>query len=369
MKYTSYTLWLSIKPYVMVFDRMLLSLMFLIMGVGLFTIYSAGLAFPHLAWDQLRNMAVTLCVMWLVANLPPQTWMRLAPFLYVLGMALLIAVAFFGVMKNGSRRWLNIGIVVQPSEMMKIVVPLMLAWYFQQREGSIGWRECGVASLLLVLPIGFIIKQPDLDTALLVCVAGMVVIFLAGLSWRIVWGLVVTFLASLPIIWHYLHDYQKSRILMLLDPMADPLGKGFQIIQSTIAIGSGGVLGKGWLRGTQTHLEFIPERTTDFIFAVFSEEWGLLGAIILLILYGLFFMRGLTIAAQGATLFARLLGGSITTIFFTYMFVNMGMVSGIIPVVGVPLPMVSYGGTALVTLGFGVGILMSIHHHKKLVQS
>ena len=249
------------------------------------------------------------------------------------------------------------------------LMPLMLAWFFQKREGTIGWREFIVAALILVVPIAFIVKQPDLGTAMLVLAAGLSVIFLAGLSWKVIVGVIVFSLACMPIVWKNMHDYQRERILTLIDPTTDPLGKGFHIIQSTIAVGSGGITGKGWLKGTQAHLEFIPERTTDFIFAVFSEEFGLIGCCVLLVLYLLFFTRGLMIAANAPTFFTRLLAGSITTIFFTYAFVNMGMVSGILPVVGVPLPMLSYGGTALVTLGFGAGILMSIQRHRKLVQS
>ncbi|MEN9868987.1 MAG: Rod shape-determining protein rodA, partial [Pseudomonadota bacterium] len=265
------------------------------------------------------------------------------------------------------RRWVNVGMVIQPSEIMKIATPLMLAWYFQKREGMLGWREYLIAALLLAVPVGFIVKQPDLGTALLVAAAGGYVIFLAGLSWKMILGILVSLAASLPIIWPRLHDYQRERVMTLIDPTSDPLGKGFHIIQSTIAIGSGGVTGKGWLKGTQAHLEFIPERTTDFIFAVFSEEFGLVGIAILILLYVLLIMRGLMIAARAPNFFSRLLAGSITLIFFTYAFVNMGMVSGILPVVGVPLPFISYGGTAFVILGLGVGILMSIHRHRKLM--
>jgi rod shape determining protein RodA len=307
--------------------------------------------------------------MWIAANIPPQTLMRLAVPLYVLGVSLLIAVAMFGLIKNGARRWINIGVVIQPSELMKIAMPLMLAWYFQHREGRLTWRSFLVATVILVLPVALILKQPDLGTAMLVLAAGLAVIFLAGLSWRVIVGGLLIGLASLPLIWRSMHDYQRERVLTLLDPTADPLGKGFHIIQSTIAVGSGGVSGKGWLHGTQAHLEFIPERTTDFIFAVFAEEFGLIGCAVLLLFYLMFLIRGLTIAANAPTCFTRLLAGSITTIFFTYAFVNMGMVSGILPVVGVPLPMMSYGGTALVTLGLGVGILMSIQKSRKLVQT
>ena len=361
--------WQVLRPYVTVFDGPLAIIIFLIMSVGIVTLYSAGIDFPGRVEDQLRNILVAFVVMWIAANVPPQTLMRFAVPLYTIGVSLLIAVAVFGIVKKGSRRWLNIGVVVQPSEIMKIAMPLMLAWFFQKREGTIGWREFLVAAVLLILPIGFIIKQPDLGTAMLVLAAGMAVIFLAGLSWRIIIGVLVVSLACMPIVWKNMHDYQRERIMTLIDPTTDPLGKGFHIIQSTIAVGSGGITGKGWLKGTQAHLEFIPERTTDFIFAVFAEEFGLIGCCLLLLLYLLLFARGLMIAANAPTFFTRLLAGSITTIFFTYAFVNMGMVSGILPVVGVPLPMLSYGGTALATLGFGAGILMSIQRHRKLVQS
>jgi rod shape determining protein RodA len=295
--------------------------------------------------------------------------LRFAVPIYTIGVALLIAVAVFGIVKKGSRRWLNIGMVVQPSEIMKIAMPLMLAWYFQKREGMIRWPVFLIAGLLLAVPVGLIIRQPDLGTGVLVLAAGFYVIFFAGLSWKVLTGLVIAGAASLPVIWSVLHDYQRQRVMMLIDPTSDPLGKGFHIIQSTIAIGSGGITGKGWLMGTQTHLEFIPERTTDFIFSVYSEEFGLIGNLILLVLYLLLIGRGLMITANAPTLFTRLLGGAITMIFFTYAFVNMGMVSGILPVVGVPLPFMSYGGTALVTLGLGAGILMSIQRHRKLVQT
>ena len=361
--------WQVIKPYVNVFDGPLSMIIFLIMSVGIITLYSAGIDFPGRVEDQLRTIVIAFFVMWIAANIPPQTLMRFAVPVYTIGVSLLIAVAIFGIVKKGSRRWINLGMVVQPSEIMKIAMPLMLAWYFQKREGTIRWREFMVAAVLLAVPIAFIIKQPDLGTAMLVLASGLSVIFLAGLSWKVIVGTLIAGLASLPLIWTRLHDYQRERVLTLIDPTTDPLGKGFHIIQSTIAVGSGGITGKGWLNGTQAHLEFIPERTTDFIFAVFSEEFGLLGCSILLILYLLFFIRGLMIAANAPTFFTRLLAGAITTIFFTYAFVNMGMVSGILPVVGVPLPMMSYGGTALVTLGFGVGILMSIQRHRKLIQS
>jgi len=246
---------------------------------------------------------------------------------------------------------------------------MMLAWFFHRREGVVRLRDFALAGILLAVPVALIVSQPDLGTAVLVAAAGFFVIFLAGIGWKVLAGLGVAGLASLPVLWGLLHDYQRRRVLTLLDPTQDPLGAGYHTIQSTIAVGSGGLTGKGWLNGSQTHLEFIPERHTDFIFAVFSEEFGLIGNVILLALYALLIVRGLSIAAQAPTLFSRLLAGAVTLVFFTYAFVNMGMVAGILPVVGVPLPFVSYGGTALATLYVGVGILMSVHRHRKLVQT
>ena len=358
-----------VKPYLTVFDGPLALIIFLILSLGIVTLYSAGIDFPGRVEDQLRNILVAFIVMWVAANVPPQTLMRFAVPLYSVGISLLIAVALFGIVKKGARRWVNLGMIIQPSEIMKIAMPLMLAWFFQKREGMVRWHDFLMAAVLLAIPVGLIAKQPDLGTAVLVLAAGFYVIFLAGLSWKMLTGLVLAVGASLPVVWSILHDYQRQRIMMLIDPSSDPLGKGFHIIQSTIAVGSGGITGKGWLKGTQAHLEFIPERTTDFIFAVFSEEFGLLGNLLLMVLYLLLIGRGLMIAANAPTFFARLLAGAITLIFFTYAFVNMGMVSGILPVVGVPLPFMSYGGTALVTLGLGSGILMSIQRHRKLIQT
>ncbi len=358
-----------IAPYVRVFDGPLMLIVILIMTVGTITLYSAGIDFPGRIEDHLRNITLSLLVMWIAALVPPQLLMRFAVPLYVGGVVLLLAVAQFGLIRNGARRWIDIGVVIQPSEIMKIAMPMMLAWFFQKREGVTRWREFVIAGVLLMVPVALIMRQPDLGTALLVLGAGFYVIFFAGLSWKVIAAGIVAVLASLPIAWSMLHDYQRGRVLTLIDPTTDPLGKGFHIIQSTIAIGSGGLSGKGWLNGTQAHLEFIPERTTDFIFAVYSEEFGLIGNVVLLILYLLLVGRGMVIAAQAPTLFTRLLAGALAMIFFTYAFVNMGMVSGILPVVGVPLPFFSYGGTAFVTLGLGVGILMSIQRHRKLMQS
>jgi len=313
---------------------------------------------------------VALGVMYVFANVPPHYLRRIALPLYVCGVLLLVCVALFGEIVNGARRWLYVGVTrIQPSELMKIAVPLMLAWYFDRYEATLKLKNYIIAALLLIVPIGLIVRQPDLGTALLISAAGAYVLFLAGLSWRIIIGLGVAAAACLPFVWGMMHDYQRQRILTLIDPTQDPLGTGYHTIQSTIAVGSGGLVGKGWLQGTQTHLDFIPERTTDFIFAVFSEEWGLFGNVMLLLLFLLVIGRGVVITANAPTLFTRLFGGAITLTFFTYAFVNMGMVSGILPVVGVPLPLVSYGGTSLVTICLGLGILMSIETHKKLVQS
>ena len=332
--------------------------------------------------DQARNLIVSIGMMLIVSRIPPKWLEKSAVWIYTIGIALLLAVATFGLIKKGARRWVNVGIVIQPSEIMKIGMPMMLAWYFQRREGVLKTWDYGVAALLLVLPVALIGRQPDLGTALLVMASGLYVIILAGFPWKYIIPVVgVGTLGILLIIifggyicepevkWPILHEYQKNRVCTLLNPSSDPLGKGFHTIQSIIAIGSGGLFGKGWLNGTQAHLEFIPEKHTDFIFAVFAEEFGLLGNIILLGLFVGLIQRGLSISSNAPTLFTRLLGGSVTMIFFTYAFVNMGMVSGLLPVVGVPLPFISYGGTALMTLGVGIGILMSIHRYRRLVQS
>ncbi|HUX23942.1 MAG TPA: rod shape-determining protein RodA [Burkholderiales bacterium] len=351
-------------------DGPLFALVFALLALGFITLASAAHDTPARIDTQAINILVALVVMWAVAQLPPQTLIRFAVPAYVLGLALLIAVALFGDVVNGARRWLNLGVTrIQPSEIMKIAMPLMLAWYFHTHEATLRLRQYFVASLLLLVPVALIARQPDLGTALLVTAAGFYVIFLAGLSWKVLLGLLLAGCASLPFVWSLLHDYQRRRILTLLNPASDPLGAGYHIIQSVIAVGSGGLAGKGWMKGTQAHLEFIPARSTDFIFAVFSEEFGLIGNCVLLLLYLLLIARGLTIAANAPTFFTRLLAGAVTLTFFTYAFVNMGMVTGLLPVVGVPLPLVSFGGTALVTLLTGVGILMSIHRHRKLIQT
>ena len=363
-------------------DRQLGLILLGLAAVGFFTFLSASQNTPVQITDELRNLALSFLVMWIVSRIPPK-WLEMgAVWIYGFGVALLIAVAAFGLIKKGARRWLNIGVVIQPSEIMKIAMPLMLAWYFQKREGIQKSWDYGVAVVILAIPVFLIARQPDLGTALLVFAAGLYVIILAGLPWKWILPfvglgvigilLIIIFggtICAHDVVWPFVHDYQKHRICTLLDPTSDPLGKGFHTIQSMIAIGSGGFFGKGWFQGTQAHLEFIPEKHTDFVFAVFSEEFGLLGNLILIALFFALIKRGLAISASGPNLFTRLLGASVTLIFFTYAFVNIGMVSGLLPVVGVPLPFISYGGTALVTLGFGAGILMSIHRHRRLVQS
>ena len=351
-------------------DGALSGLVLALMGLGLIALFSASNASYARVSAQLFNMLIALGVMWVFANIPPHYLMRLAFPLYVLGLLLLAAVALFGDVTHGARRWLDLGVArIQPSELMKIALPLALAWYFDRHEASLRLGNYAMATVMLLVPVALIVRQPDLGTALLITASGSFVLFLAGLSWRIIIGLAVAGAAALPFAWSTLHDYQRQRILTLFDPMQDPLGAGYHTIQSTIAVGSGGLFGKGWLNGTQTHLDFIPERTTDFIFAVYSEEFGLLGNLVLLALFLLVIGRGMLITANAPTLFTRLLAGAITLTFFTYAFVNMGMVSGILPVVGVPLPLVSYGGTALVSVCLGFGILMSIASHKKLVQT
>ncbi|QYF94550.1 rod shape-determining protein RodA [Massilia sp. PAMC28688] len=363
------SLWRRMKPYLLVFDAPLAIILFLLLATSIVTMYSAGIEFPGRVQDQIRNTIIAFIIMWVMALIPPQTLLRLAVPIYAAGVALLLAVFFFGIIKKGARRWLYVGVDIQPSEILKIAMPLMLAWYFHQKAGAVRWHSFVVAAALLAVPVGLIQLQPDLGTSLLVLSSGLWVIFLAGLSWKAVAAMFVATGASLPIAWSLMHDYQRDRVMMLIDPTTDPLGKGFHIIQSVIAIGSGGFSGKGYMQGSQSHLEFVPEHTTDFVFALYAEEFGLVGILILLTIYLLLVGRGLMIAANAPNLFSRLLAAALTMNFFTYAFVNMGMVSGILPVVGVPLPFMSYGGTAFVTLGLGAGILMSISRHRKLIQT
>jgi rod shape determining protein RodA len=377
------SIWRRAKPYVSVFDPALSIILALLATLSLVTLYSAGYDFPGRFEGQVRNFIAAFLMMWFIANLSPQKMMRFAIPVYTIGVMLLFAVFIAGTVKNGARRWLTIGsLQIQPSELLKIGVPLMLAWYFHKHETLVRFRDFLAAGVMLVVPVGLIAKQPDLGTALLVLAAGVYVIYFAGLSWKLILPVLIAAVIGATaliyggdricqpeVAWPGMHDYQKQRICTLLDPTTDPLGRGFHTIQSAIAVGSGGLTGKGYMKGTQTHLDFIPERTTDFILAVYAEEFGFVGIILLLCLYIALIFRGLVIAANAPSYFARLLAGSITLIFFTYAFVNMGMVSGILPVVGVPLPFMSYGGTALVTLGIGAGILMSVQRHQRLVQT
>ena len=364
------------------FDGPLAFAVFLLACLGMLVMYSSGYDHGTRFVDHGRNMLSAGVIMFVVAQIPPSKLMAWAVPVYTVGVILLVAVALFGITKKGSTRWLNLGVVIQPSEILKIALPLMLAAWFQKREGQLRSFDFVVALLILGIPVGLIMKQPDLGTSLLVLAAGLAVIFFAGIKWRwilppvglglvgiLVLVIMEPSLCQPDVDWHVLREYQRQRVCTLLDPGRDPLGKGFHIIQGMIAIGSGGFWGKGFMQGTQTHLEFIPERTTDFIFAALGEEFGLFGG--LLLLASLFFLiyRALVIAMQAPTLFSRLLAGSMAMIFFTYAFVNVGMVSGILPVVGVPLPFISYGGTAMVTLGLALGILMSIAKSKQLVQT
>jgi rod shape determining protein RodA len=377
------SLWQRMAPVLLGFDGPLLLIVLLLSGAGLLTMYSAGFDHGTRFVDHGRNMLLAAVLLFVVAQVPPHRMMALAVPLYTVGLALLVATALFGITRKGATRWLDLQVVIlQPSEMMKIALPMMLAWWFQRREGQLRAPDFVVAAVLLAVPVGLIMKQPDLGTSLLVLSAGVFVIFFAGLSWSLIVPVfvlaavgIVAIILSEPTIcqpdmdWPLLREYQKHRVCTLLDPTQDPLGKGFHVIQGTIAIGSGGFAGKGFMQGTQTHLEFIPERTTDFVFAAFAEEFGLLGCLMLISGFTFLILRGLVIAAEAPTVFSRLLAGAVTLSFFTYAMVNMGMVSGILPVVGVPLPFISYGGTAMVTMGLGLGILMSIAKSRRLMQS
>ena len=377
-------LWRRLAPWVEGFDGPLAFAVFILACFGMLVMFSSGYDHGTRFVDHARNFGLALVLMIVVAQVSPQRLQQLAVPLYVVGVVLVLVTALpgVGITRKGATRWLDLGIVIQPSEILKIAMPLMLAWWFQKREGQLRVPDFVAAAALLALPVGLVARQPDLGTALLILFGGLYVIFFAGLSWRLVLpvlGLAGLGIAALVLTgdslcepgvrWPVLREYQQQRVCTLLDPTRDPLGKGFHIIQGMIAIGSGGTFGKGFMRGTQTHLEFIPERTTDFIFAAYSEEFGLAGVLVLLAAFTALLFRGLMIAADAPSVFTRLLAAATTMSIFTYAFVNIGMVSGILPVVGVPLPFISYGGTAIVSLGLALGILMSVARSRRLVPS
>jgi len=349
-------------------DPILLAGLLILMTAGLGILYSASDGSIEVVQRQLVRLAISFAVMFIVAQIPQHQLYIWAPWFFILGIILLILVLVAGDVGKGAQRWLNLYVIrFQPSEMMKLVTPMMIAWYLCEKPFPPRVSSLAISLALVILPTMLIAKQPDLGTSLLVAAAGFFVVFFGGIRWRILFGAIFGILALIPVLWQFMHDYQKQRVLTLFDPESDPLGSGYHIIQSMIAIGSGGIYGKGWLNGTQSQLDFIPERTTDFIYAVFAEEFGIMGAIVLLSLYAFIIIRGLYIAATAQDSFGRLLAGSLSLTFFVYLFVNVGMVSGILPVVGVPLPLVSYGGTSMVTLMAGFGMLMSISTHRRLV--
>ena len=342
----------------------------LLSAVGLAILYSASGQDSEMVSRQLVRLSVAFTVMFILAQIPSHHLVMWAPWLYGLGVILLLSVLLFGDEGKGAQRWLDLGLFrFQPSELMKLAVPAMLAWYLAESPLPPTRKYLATALLLVIVPVALIAKQPDLGTSLLIATAGIFVLLFSGIRWKYIVSFILLIAASTPLLWFNLHTYQQARVLTFLNPENDPLGAGYHIIQSKIAIGSGGVYGKGWLNGSQAHLEFLPERTTDFIFAVFCEEFGFIGVILLLSLYLFIIVRGLYIATQAQDTFSRLLAGSLTLTFFVYMFVNICMVSGLLPVVGLPLPLISYGGTSMVTLMASFGILMSIHTHRRLLSS
>ena len=349
-------------------DSVLLSLILLVAIFGFFVLYSAGNQSTGLLTRQVIRLGIALGVMFVIAQIPPKFIRIWSPLLFIVGLGMLVAVVYVGDVGKGAKRWLDLGFMrFQPSELMKLAVPMMIAWYLHFRALPAKFSVNLIAIILIAIPTALISIQPDLGTALLIAASGIFIILLAGLSLRLILASTFIMLIAAPIYWFTLmKDYQKTRVLTLLNPENDPLGAGYHIIQSKIAIGSGGIFGKGWLNGTQGQLEFLPERTTDFIFAVLGEEFGLMGLLILLFVYALIIIRGLVIASQANDTYERLLAGSISLTFFVYVFVNTGMVTGLLPVVGVPLPLISYGGTSMVTLMAGFGILMSIQTHKRM---
>lgn len=335
---------------------------------SLFILYSASGQDMSMIWKQVIRFVIAFAILVALAQVSSNTLKRWTPYIYAVGVVLLLAVLVVGQMGKGAQRWLDFGLFqFQPSEIMKLAVPLMVSWYLSEYPLPPDAKRLAIAAMIIAIPFILILKQPDLGTSLLVVGAGFFVLLFAGLSWKLITAFAALAAASAPIGWSLMHDYQKQRVLTLLDPEKDPLGSGYHIIQSKIAIGSGGLYGKGWLNGTQSQLDFLPERSTDFIFAAYAEEFGFIGILVLLAIYIFIIIRGLLIAVQAQDTFTRLLAGSLTMTFFIYVFVNIGMVTGILPVVGLPLPLVSYGGTSVVTLMASFGILMSIHTHRRLL--
>ena len=349
-------------------DITLLILLLSLSSIGLLILMSSGQDDIGLLERQITRLSIAFFAMLIVAQIPPHVLKMFAPWLFLLGTLLLLGVLFMGDIGKGAQRWLDVGFFkFQPSELLKLATPMMVAWYLAERRLPPSIKHIAFATIFIAIPTVLIAKQPDLGTAILIASSGLAVLFLAGISWRIIGGVIVAIGGLAPVLWSLMKEYQKQRVLTFLNPEDDPLGAGYHIIQSKIAIGSGGINGKGWMNGSQARLEFLPESSTDFIFAVFSEEFGLIGCIGLLTIYLLIFFRAIYISIQAQDTFSRLLAGSLSLTFFIYLFVNVGMVTGILPVVGVPLPLVSYGGTSMVTLLIGFGILMSIHTHRKLL--
>lgn len=349
-------------------DLLLLIFLFLLSSAGLLILYSASGQKFRVLEIQIIRLFFAFVLMLIIAQVPPITWQRSAPWLYFGGLLLLMTVLITGHIGKGAQRWLNLGIIrIQPAELMKLAIPLFLAWYYHKIHLPINLKSTLLAIPIILLPVFLTAKQPDLGTAILLFVAGASVLFIAGLGGKIISAVVILFVSSIPMLWYFLHDYQKQRVLTFLNPERDPLGAGYHIIQSKIAIGSGGLFGKGWLQGTQSNLHFLPEHSTDFIFAVCAEEFGFMGNFILIALYMFIIGRGLAITIHAQDTFTRLLAGSITLTFFVSLFTNMGMVTGILPVVGIPLPLISYGGSSMMTMMVSFGILMSIQTHRKLV--
>ena len=340
----------------------------LLVALGLAVLYSATDGTMSMLYRQLVRIAIGVAVFLVFAQIPPSVLRRWTPPIYAACIGLLIGVALLGE-GRGAQRWLDLGVVrFQPSELLKLTVPMMLAWYLHRVNLPPGFKDLAVCAVIIAIPAALIARQPDLGTALLVGASGIFVLFLAGVRWKVIISLAAAGLACLPVLWHFMHDYQRGRVLTMLDPEADPLGKGWNIIQSKIAVGSGGLFGKGYQQGTQSHLDFLPESSTDFILAVFAEEFGLIGVLILFVLYGYIIIRGLALASAGRGGYERLLAGSLILTFFVYVAVNAGMISGILPIVGIPLPLVSYGGTSIVSLMAGFGIIMSVFSHRRLLK-